>query len=66
VKVERIGEKGNVYRLLVEKPSQEIGEYIILRWILEIEWSGMYWIDLAQAKDKRRALANTEINLWVS
>jgi hypothetical protein len=50
----------------VEKPSQEVGVWIILKWILEIEWSGMYWIDLAQDKDKWRALANTVINLSVS
>jgi hypothetical protein len=30
----------------------------ILRWILEIGWSGMGWIDLAQDRDRWKALAN--------
>jgi hypothetical protein len=32
----------------------------------EIEWDGMDWIDLAQDKDKWRALVNTLMNLKVS
>jgi hypothetical protein len=31
----------------------------------ELEWSGMDWIDLAQERDQRRALVNTEMNLGV-
>jgi hypothetical protein len=31
----------------------------------EIGWGGMDWIDLAQDKDKWRALVNTVMNLWV-
>jgi hypothetical protein len=31
----------------------------------EIGWGGIDWIDLAQDKDKWRALVNTEMNLRV-
>jgi hypothetical protein len=31
----------------------------------EMGRGGMDWIDLAQDRDKWRALVNTEINLWV-
>jgi hypothetical protein len=31
----------------------------------EIEWCGMEWIDLAQDKDKWRALVNIVMNLRV-
>jgi hypothetical protein len=31
----------------------------------EIEWDGMDWIDLAQDRDRWRALVNTEMNLRV-
>jgi hypothetical protein len=33
--------------------------------LIEIEWYGMDWIDLAQDRDKWRALANTIMNLRV-
>jgi hypothetical protein len=29
----------------------------------EIRWNGMYWIDLAQDRDKWRAVVNTVMNL---
>jgi hypothetical protein len=32
----------------------------------KIGWGGMYWIDLAQDKDQRRALVNVVKNLRVS
>jgi hypothetical protein len=32
----------------------------------EIAWGGMDWIDLAQDRDKWRALVNTGMNLWVT
>jgi hypothetical protein len=31
----------------------------------EIGWDGMYWIDLIQDRDKRRAVVNTVMNLRV-
>jgi hypothetical protein len=31
----------------------------------EIEWDGIDWIDLAQDRDKYRALVNTVMNLRV-
>jgi hypothetical protein len=31
----------------------------------ELGWGSMDWIDLAQDKDKWRALLNTKMNLWV-
>jgi hypothetical protein len=31
----------------------------------EIEWGGMHWMDLAQDKDRCRALVNTVMNLQV-
>ena len=31
----------------------------------EAGWLGMDWIDLAQDKDRWRALANAVMNLWV-
>jgi hypothetical protein len=31
----------------------------------EIGWGGMDWIDLAQDRDRQRALVNMVINLWV-
>jgi hypothetical protein len=38
---------------------------IILRWIF-IKWDGdMQWIDLAQHRDRRRALVNAVMNLQV-
>jgi hypothetical protein len=30
----------------------------------EVGW-GMYWIDLAQNRDRCRALVNAAMNLWV-
>jgi hypothetical protein len=31
----------------------------------ETGWDGMDWIDLAQDRDRWRALGNTVMNLWV-
>jgi hypothetical protein len=40
---------------------------IILRWIFrKWEVEGMDWIDLAQERDRWRALVNAVMNLWVS
>jgi hypothetical protein len=68
-----MGEKRNVYRLLVGRPE---GKRILgrhrYRWIdntkidlLEIGWCGMDWIGLAQDRYRWRALVNTVMNLRV-
>jgi hypothetical protein len=70
--VERMGETRNAYRILVGKPGEkrplgrhDIGGWTILKWILEIGWDGVDWIELAQDRDQWRALVNTVMNLWV-
>jgi hypothetical protein len=71
--VAKNGEKTNAYRILVGKP---IGQRPLgrprHRWmdnikiaLREIEWDGMDWIDLAQDRDRCRALVNTVMNLRV-
>jgi hypothetical protein len=71
--VARMGEKRNVYRLLVRTPE---GKRPLRRprrrWVdnikmdlLEIGWGGVDWIGLAQDKDKWRALVNAVVNLRV-
>ena len=39
---------------------------VILKWILEKWDGGMGWIDLAEDRDRWRALVNVVMNLWVS
>jgi hypothetical protein len=39
--------------------------WTILKWIFEIRWDGMDWIDLAQDRDQWWTLVNTAIKLWV-
>jgi hypothetical protein len=64
--------KGNAYRILVEKPerkrplgrSRRKGMDNIKIDLRDIGWDGMDWIDLAQDRDKWRALVNTVMNLW--
>jgi hypothetical protein len=71
--VARIGEKKNVYRLLVGKPE---GKRPLRRprrrWIdnikiglLEIGWSVVDWIGVAQDRYRWRALVNSVMNLLV-
>jgi hypothetical protein len=68
-----MGEKRNVYRLLVGKPEgkRPLGRPR-LRWIdnikmnlLETEVSVVDWIGLAQDRYRWRALVNSVMNLWV-
>jgi hypothetical protein len=71
--VARMGEKRNMYRLLVGKPEGKRPlERSRRRWIdnikkdlLEIELSVMDWIGLAQDRYRWRALVNSVINLQV-
>jgi hypothetical protein len=68
-----MGERRNVYRLLVGKPE---GERPLARprrrWVdnikmdlIEIGWGGVDWIGLAQERDKWRALVNAVMNVLV-
>jgi hypothetical protein len=67
------GEKRNVYRVLVRKAEgkRPLGrprlsrEDNIIMDFREIGRGGMDWINLAQDRVQRRALANTVINLRV-
>jgi hypothetical protein len=68
-----MGEKRNVYRLLVRKPEgkRPLGRPT-RRWIdkikmdlLEIGLSVVDWIGLAQDRYRWRALVNTVMKLWV-
>jgi hypothetical protein len=66
-----MGQKRNVYRLLVGKPEgkRPLGKprhswvENIKMDLGEIRYGGMDWIGLAQDIDKWRALVNAEINL---
>jgi hypothetical protein len=71
--VSRLGEKRNAYRLLVGKPEgkRPLGRPR-QRWLdnikmdlLEIDWSGVDWIGLAQDRDKWSVFVNAEMNLRV-
>jgi hypothetical protein len=68
-----MGEKRNIYRLLVGKPEgrRPLGRPRH-RWrdnikvdLLEIGLSGVDWIGLAQDMFSWRALVNMVMNLWV-
>jgi hypothetical protein len=71
--VVRMGEKRNMYRLLVGKPEgrrpQGRPRY---RWLdnirmdlVEVGWGDVDWIGLAQDRDRWGALVNSVLNLWV-
>jgi hypothetical protein len=68
-----MGEKRNVYRVLVGKPERKrpIGrprhgwENVIKIYLREIGWSGMDWINLVQDKVQERTFVNTVMNLRV-
>jgi hypothetical protein len=69
----RMGESRGACRVLVRKPDE--GDHlqdtgldgeIILKWILQKWDGGTDWIDLAQDRDRRRALLNAVMNFRVS
>jgi hypothetical protein len=68
-----MGEKRNVYRLLVRKPEgkKPLGRprrrwiYNIKMDLSEIGWGGVDLIGLAQDRYRWRALVNAVMNFWV-
>jgi hypothetical protein len=71
--VARMAEKRNAYRILVGKldGKKPLGRPRCM-WVdnnkmtlREIGWSCMGWIDLAQDRDRWRAIMNTGMKLWV-
>ena len=69
----RMGERRGVYRLLVGKPEgksplgrprRRWGDNIKMD-LQEVGCGGMNWVELAQDRDRWRALVSTVMNLWV-
>jgi hypothetical protein len=71
--VARMGEERKVYKVLVGNPEiKRPLERPRRRWedgirmdLKEIGWGCVEWIELAQDRDRWRAVVNTVMNLWV-
>jgi hypothetical protein len=71
--VARMGEDKQVYKVLVRKPEgkRHLGrprrrwEDVIRMDLREIGWGSLQWIQLAQDRDRWRALVNTVMNLRI-
>jgi hypothetical protein len=61
------GEKRNAYRILVGKPEgkRPLGRRR-RRWVDNIRWNDIDWIDLAQDRDQWGALVNTVMHFFLS
>jgi hypothetical protein len=59
-----MGEKRNVYRLLMGKPEGRWLDNIRMDFV-EVGWDDLDWIVLAQDRDRWRALVHSVLNLWV-
>jgi hypothetical protein len=68
-----MGDGRKLYRILVGKPERKkpLGRPR-RRWedglkmdLTEIGWGGVEWIQLAEDRDRWRALVNAVMNLWV-
>jgi hypothetical protein len=71
--VARMGEERDVYRVLMGKPEgkrplvrpRRRWEYGMRMDLREIRWWGVEWIQLAQDRDRWRALVNTVMNFRI-
>jgi hypothetical protein len=69
-----MGDRRGAYRVLVGRPEgkRPLGrpgrrwENNIKIDLQEVGWGGMDWIDVAQDRDRWRALVNAAVKLWVS
>jgi hypothetical protein len=70
--VAHMGEGIGAYRILVGRPEarrplvrpRHRWEDNIKMDLQEVRWEGMDWIDMAQDRDRWRALVNVVMNLW--
>jgi hypothetical protein len=60
----RMGEERDAYRILVGRPRRRWEDNIKMD-IREVGWEDMNWIDLAQDRDRWRAIVNAVMNLRV-
>jgi hypothetical protein len=46
------------------KEDQDVGGWMILRWIFQ-RWGDILWMDVSQDRDQWRALVNTVLNVRI-